>query len=84
MPENSEEKDIFQAAQTAPDTSAPQADYGEETIRTLDWKEHIRLRPGMYIGKHGDGKGADEGTRVGHEDGYVASCDQRGWSGGNE
>lgn len=44
MPENSEEKDIFQAAQTAPDTSAPQADYGEETIRTLDWKEHIRLR----------------------------------------
>lgn len=64
MPENSEEKDIFQAAQTAPDTSAPQADYGEETIRTLDWKEHIRLRPGMYIGKLGDGTDSDDGIYV--------------------
>ncbi len=32
-----------------------QADYTEDNIRSLDWKEHIRLRPGMYIGKLGDG-----------------------------
>ena len=30
-------------------------DYSEDSIRSLDWKEHIRLRPGMYIGKLGDG-----------------------------
>ena len=30
-------------------------EYGSDTIRTLDWKEHIRRRPGMYIGKLGDG-----------------------------
>lgn len=64
MPEISEEKDIFEAAQTAADTAAPQADYGEETIRTLDWKEHIRLRPGMYIGKLGDGTDSDDGIYV--------------------
>ena len=64
MPEISEEKDIFEAAQTAADTVAPQADYGEETIRTLDWKEHIRLRPGMYIGKLGDGTDSDDGIYV--------------------
>ena len=64
MPEISEEKDIFEAAQTAADTTAPQADYGEETIRTLDWKEHIRLRPGMYIGKLGDGTDSDDGIYV--------------------
>ncbi len=64
MPEISEKKDIFEAAQTAADTAAPQADYGEETIRTLDWKEHIRLRPGMYIGKLGDGTDSDDGIYV--------------------
>ncbi len=64
MPEISEEKDIFEAAQTAADTAAPQTDYGEETIRTLDWKEHIRLRPGMYIGKLGDGTDSDDGIYV--------------------
>jgi topoisomerase-4 subunit B len=35
--------------------------YSEETIRTLDWKEHIRKRPGMYIGKLGDGSSPDDG-----------------------
>ncbi|MFB6320774.1 DNA topoisomerase IV subunit B [Saccharicrinis sp. FJH54] len=40
------------------------AQYSEETIRTLDWKEHIRLRPGMYIGKLGDGNYADDGIYV--------------------
>ncbi|MFT3904520.1 MAG: DNA topoisomerase IV subunit B [Niabella sp.] len=38
--------------------------YGEENIRTLDWKEHIRLRPGMYIGKLGDGGSPDDGIYV--------------------
>ncbi|MFC0877798.1 DNA topoisomerase IV subunit B [Saccharicrinis sp. FJH2] len=40
------------------------AHYSEDTIRTLDWKEHIRLRPGMYIGKLGDGNYADDGIYV--------------------
>ena len=39
-------------------------EYNEESIKSLDWKEHIRLRPGMYIGKIGDGKSADDGIYV--------------------
>jgi topoisomerase-4 subunit B len=38
--------------------------YTEENIRSLDWKEHIRLRPGMYIGKLGDGSAADDGIYI--------------------
>lgn len=38
--------------------------YDEDSIRSLDWKEHIRLRPGMYIGKLGDGSAADDGIYV--------------------
>ncbi|UTA70152.1 MULTISPECIES: DNA topoisomerase IV subunit B [Emticicia] len=38
--------------------------YNEDSIRSLDWKEHIRLRPGMYIGKLGDGSAADDGIYV--------------------
>ena len=38
--------------------------YTENEIRSLDWKEHIRLRPGMYIGKLGDGTAADDGIYV--------------------
>lgn len=38
--------------------------YTEENIRSLDWREHIRLRPGMYIGKLGDGSSADDGIYV--------------------
>jgi topoisomerase-4 subunit B len=38
--------------------------YSEDSIRTLDWKEHIRKRPGMYIGKLGDGSAADDGIYV--------------------
>ena len=38
--------------------------YDEDSIRSLDWKEHIRLRPGMYIGKLGDGSAADDGVYV--------------------
>jgi len=40
------------------------ANYSEETIRTLDWKEHIRKRPGMYIGKLGDGSSPDDGIYI--------------------
>jgi topoisomerase IV subunit B len=38
--------------------------YTEDSIRSLDWKEHIRLRPGMYIGKLGDGSAPDDGIYV--------------------
>src|SRR4030042_4536856 len=38
--------------------------YTEDTIRTLDWKEHIRKRPGMYIGKLGDGSSQDDGIYI--------------------
>ncbi len=38
--------------------------YNEDNIRSLDWKEHIRMRPGMYIGKLGDGNAPDDGIYV--------------------
>ena len=38
--------------------------YTEDNIRSLDWKEHIRLRPGMYIGKLGDGSSSDDGIYI--------------------
>lgn len=43
---------------------AEQAQYNEDHIRSLDWKEHIRLRPGMYIGKLGDGSAQDDGIYI--------------------
>ena len=39
-------------------------EYNEDSIKSLDWKEHIRLRPGMYIGKLGDGSSQDDGIYV--------------------
>lgn len=41
-----------------------QVTYTEENIRSLDWKEHIRMRPGMYIGKLGDGSAPDDGIYI--------------------
>jgi topoisomerase-4 subunit B len=41
-----------------------QQQYTEDNIRSLDWKEHIRLRPGMYIGKLGDGSSPDDGIYI--------------------
>lgn len=41
-----------------------QVNYTEDNIRSLDWKEHIRLRPGMYIGKLGDGSAMDDGIYI--------------------
>lgn len=40
------------------------AQYNEDSIKSLDWREHIRLRPGMYIGKLGDGSSVDDGIYV--------------------
>ncbi len=44
--------------------SQQQVSYTEDNIRHLDWREHIRMRPGMYIGKLGDGSAADDGIYV--------------------
>ena len=41
-----------------------QSNYTEDNIRSLDWKEHIRMRPGMYIGKLGDGSSPDDGIYI--------------------
>ena len=38
--------------------------YNEDSIKSLDWREHIRLRPGMYIGKLGDGSSPDDGIYI--------------------
>jgi topoisomerase-4 subunit B len=43
---------------------AEEVQYTEDNIRSLDWKEHIRMRPGMYIGKLGDGSSYDDGIYV--------------------
>ena len=43
---------------------AQQSNYTEDNIRSLDWKEHIRMRPGMYIGKLGDGSSPDDGIYI--------------------
>src|SRR5687768_12943434 len=41
-----------------------EVNYNEDSIRSLDWREHIRLRPGMYIGKLGDGSSTDDGIYI--------------------
>jgi len=43
---------------------AQETTYTEDNIKSLDWKEHIRMRPGMYIGKLGDGSSADDGIYI--------------------
>lgn len=44
--------------------NTPTNNYTEDNIRTLDWREHIRTRPGMYIGKLGDGSSQDDGIYI--------------------
>ena len=46
------------------DNTTKTVQYNEDSIRSLDWREHIRLRPGMYIGKLGDGSAPDDGIYV--------------------
>jgi len=46
------------------DIKLPDINYSDDDIKTLDWQEHIRRRPGMYIGKLGDGSSADDGIYV--------------------
>lgn len=48
----------------AEDTMEQPTTYTEDNIRSLDWKEHIRMRPGMYIGKLGDGSSPDDGIYI--------------------
>ena len=48
----------------ATNTMENQTAYTEDNIRSLDWKEHIRMRPGMYIGKLGDGSSPDDGIYI--------------------
>ncbi len=43
---------------------AQETQYNAEQIRSLEWHEHIRLRPGMYIGKLGDGSQYDDGVYI--------------------
>lgn len=43
---------------------AEEVQYTEDNIKSLDWREHIRMRPGMYIGKLGDGSSADDGIYI--------------------
>lgn len=59
--------DLFDAATPTPAETEAEVEvvnYSEDDIRTLDWKEHIRRRPGMYIGKLGDGSNFDDGIYV--------------------
>ena len=56
---------IFVAmAENLLETPSSQANYTEDNIKTLDWREHIRMRPGMYIGKLGDGSSQDDGIYI--------------------
>src|SRR3954466_5370368 len=43
---------------------AKDSNYNEDSVKSLDWKDHIRLRPGMYIGKLGDGSSPDDGIYI--------------------
>lgn len=58
-----EELDTLENEPVQPATESV-ANYDEDDIKTLEWNEHIRRRPGMYIGKLGDGSGADDGIYV--------------------
>ncbi|MFC2268997.1 MAG: DNA topoisomerase IV subunit B [Capnocytophaga gingivalis] len=46
------------------DFNKPNPEYGDDNIQTLEWQEHVRMRPGMYIGKLGDGSSADDGIYI--------------------
>ena len=59
-------------------------EYNDDSVKTLDWREHIRLRPGMYIGKLGDGSSPDDGIYVAQRrrpGGEGFACPQKGKEG---
>ncbi len=58
--------------------------YSEDSIRTLDWREHIRRRPGMYIGKLGDGSAQDDGIYILVKEVVDNSIDEFAMGAGNE
>lgn len=60
------------------------AEYTEADIKSLDWKEHIRMRPGMYIGKLGDGKSSDDGIYILLKEAMDNSIDEYVMGHGNE
>lgn len=62
--ENIEKTDTESTLEPDETTVSAEVDYTEDDIKTLDWKEHIRRRPGMYIGKLGDGSNYDDGIYV--------------------
>lgn len=57
-------KNIFVGTEYKKDMAQQGNNYDESSIKSLDWREHIRLRPGMYIGKLGDGSSVDDGIYV--------------------
>jgi len=59
-----ESENLFRDAADVDTTEVSAAEYGEDAIITLNWEEHIRRRPGMYIGKLGDGSNFDDGIYV--------------------
>ena len=61
---NSASKTISLQKARKQDMADAQNQYTEDSIRSLDWREHIRLRPGMYIGKLGDGSSMDDGIYI--------------------
>ena len=68
LPFDSSRPTMARSKKVAPDLLTPSAEpasqYTEANVRTLDWIEHMRLRPGMYIGKLGDGSSPDDGIYV--------------------
>ncbi len=55
---------VVQLYQILPNSNMSNVQYTEDQIKSLDWKEHIRMRPGMYIGKLGDGNSPDDGIYI--------------------
>lgn len=66
------------------ETSGLKPEYNDDAIKTLDWKEHIRLRPGMYIGGVGDGSNFEDGIYILLKEVIDNSIDEHVMGFGNE
>ena len=62
-PDSNVQEEEFEAEIDTP-AKVEDSGYGDDAIQTLEWNEHIRRRPGMYIGKLGDGSHAEDGIYV--------------------